>query len=253
MLPVAEKCTKISSGDSLMMWLLIAERLKFADWSTFKTGASSDGVSEKSPITITVLFEDAPVAGMKKNSVLTVPNWFRFTVEPIVDELQVDVVIAEVVDCDLLEERDDDEDDEVLVPEEVVMLVVAEWEDDDDADDDEADDEAELVDDPEPVPVILELVVNVLVALMELTPEEVDVVGALAAGLEPVVAQAVVLLDELDDPEVSEVVERDVEVDTALVVPLLSDSVTCGACLYTTTWQAPFMLVPVEEKNWPIH
>jgi hypothetical protein len=59
-----------------MMWLLIAEMLKFAAPSTCMTSGSSDGVSEKSPITIMVLLEDA-LTGMKKNSVLTVENWFR--------------------------------------------------------------------------------------------------------------------------------------------------------------------------------
>jgi hypothetical protein len=47
------------------MWLLIAETLKFAAPSTCITTGSSDGVSEKSPITITVVLEDAPLAGMK--------------------------------------------------------------------------------------------------------------------------------------------------------------------------------------------
>jgi hypothetical protein len=55
-----------------------------------------------------------------------------------------------------------------------------------------------------------------------------------------------------DAPEVSD--DEPIAVDELVVlVPLASESTTCGDCLYTTTWHAPFMLVPFEEKNWPIH
>jgi hypothetical protein len=61
------------------------------------------------------------------------------------------------------------------------------------------------------------------------------------------------LPSELEDaPEVID--DEPIAVDELVVlVPLVSESMTCGDCLYTTTWQAPFMLVPIEEKNWPIH
>jgi hypothetical protein len=59
-------------------------------------------VSEKSPITITVLLEDAPLTGMKKNSVLTVENWFRFM---LVGTPPLHVPVVE--DAEVMDEDDD--------------------------------------------------------------------------------------------------------------------------------------------------
>jgi hypothetical protein len=84
-----------------MMWLFIAEMLKFAAPSTCMTNGSSDGVSEKSPITIMVLLEDAPLTGMKKNSVLTVANWFRFM---LVGTPPLHVLVVE--DAEVMDEDD---------------------------------------------------------------------------------------------------------------------------------------------------
>ena len=108
---------------------------------------------EKSPITITVLLEDAPPTGMKSNSVLTVANWFK---SMLVGTPPLHVLVvedAEVVDEDDLLVEDDDEDvPGPEVREEVVLepVLVA---DDDPRPELLALDVVDLVDEEEPIPV----------------------------------------------------------------------------------------------------
>jgi hypothetical protein len=126
-LPVVEKWTNVSCGDSLIRWLFIAVTLKPALFRIWRTGPTSDEVSEKSPAANTVDDEAAPGTGMKENCVFANSNELRVTCEVadvlVVADAVVLLLLALVEDDD--EEVAEEEEEDAAVDEEVVVDVGA--------------------------------------------------------------------------------------------------------------------------------
>jgi hypothetical protein len=122
-LPVVEKWTNVSCGDSLIRWLFIAVTLKPALFRIWRTGPTSDAVSAKSPAANTVDDEAAPGTGTKENCVFANSNELRVTCEVadvlVVADAVVLLLLALVEDDD--EEAAEEEEEDAAVDEEVVV------------------------------------------------------------------------------------------------------------------------------------
>jgi hypothetical protein len=123
-LPVVEKWTNVSCGDSLIRWLFIAVTLKPALFRIWRTWPTSDAVSAKSPAANTVDDEAAPGTGVKVNCVFANSNELRVTCEVaevlVVADAVVLLLLALVEDDD--EEVDEEEEEEVAAVDEEVVV-----------------------------------------------------------------------------------------------------------------------------------
>jgi hypothetical protein len=130
-LPVVEKWTNVSCGDSLIRWLFIAVTLKPALFRIWRTGPTSDAVSAKSPAANTVDDEAAPGTGVKVNCVFANSNELRVTCEVAEVLVVADAVVLLLLALVLLllalvedddEEVDEEEEEEVAAVDEEVVV-----------------------------------------------------------------------------------------------------------------------------------